>query len=178
MTVSTVVAIPYARAAYEYAKAHKNVAHWAALLMSCGEVVRNDDIALLLNHPVVGQVVVVEAMITVLDKDIDQYQSNFLCLLAEKRRLNVLPEIANLLIQEQQADESMVHATIITADKITKVPLKHITTAIAKRVAQHVAVTYEVDESLIGGAIVRIGDLVIDASIKGQLKRLAQQMIH
>lgn len=178
MAGSTVVATPYARAAYEYAKAHKQVTQWAAILLACGEVVCNDDIALLLNHPMVGQMAVAEAMVAVLGKKLDQHQSNFLLLLAEKRRLSVLPDIASLFVQEQQADEAVVHATIITADKITKAVLGHITTAIEKQVAKEVAVEYEIDESLIGGAIVRIGDRVIDASIKGQLKRLAQQMIH
>jgi F-type H+-transporting ATPase subunit delta len=178
MAGDTVVATPYARAAYEYAKAHKKVAQWAAILLACGEVICNDDIALLLSHPMIGQVVVVEALIAVLGKKLDQHQSNFLRLLAEKRRLSVLAEIANLFVQEQQADEAVVHATIVTADKITKAVLKHITMAIEKQVAKEVALEHEVDESLIGGAIVRIGDRVIDASIKGQLKRLAQQMIH
>ena len=178
MAGSTVVATPYARAAYEYAKAHKTVAQWAAILLGCGEVVSHDDIALLLNHPMVGQVVVTEALIEVLGKKLDQHQGNFLRLLAEKRRLSVLPEIASLFLQEQQADEALVHATIITADNITKTVLNHITTAIEKQVAKEVAVEHEVDASLIGGAIVRVGDRVIDASIKGQLKRLAQQMIH
>ena len=178
MAGSTVVATPYARAAYEYAKAHKQVAQWAAILLACAEVVCNDDIALLLNHPMVGQVAVAEAVVAVLGNKLDQHQGNFLQLLAEKRRLSVLPEIASLFAQEQQADEAVVHATIITADKITKAVLGQITTAIETQVAKEVTVEHEVDESLIGGAIVRIGDRVIDASIKGQLKRLAQQMIH
>ena len=178
MASANIVAVPYAKAAFEFAKARKTQAKWAAVLNAAAEVVVRDDMRVLLNHPAIGQNDIAVSMIAAMGKSCDKYQANFFKILAEKQRLCVLPAIAQKFHLEQLADAAVLQATLTTADSITKKVLADIQTALKKSSGLDVEIIHEVDADLIGGAMIKMGDHVIDASLKGQLHRLAQQMIH
>ncbi|MFZ2751905.1 MAG: F0F1 ATP synthase subunit delta, partial [Lysobacteraceae bacterium] len=97
---------------------------------------------------------------------------NFLALLADNRRLPLLPEIAGLF-EELRADaEHIVKARITSATTLPVSELESIKVALKRRFGRDVELTTAVDESLIGGAVIDAGDVVIDGSLKSKLSRL------
>ena len=96
----------------------------------------------------------------------------FVSVLAEGRRLEVLPEIAGLFDALRAEDEHVVKATITSASALSETELAKLRDALRKRFGREVEVTAAVDASLIGGAVIDAGDVVIDGSLRTKLARL------
>ena len=102
----------------------------------------------------------------------------FLGLLADAQRLALLPEIAGLYEQLRAEAEHVVKATVTSATDMSPAELATITAALKKRFGREVDVTTAVDASLIGGAVIDTGEMVIDGSLKGKLARLQNSLAH
>ncbi|MGL4693997.1 MAG: F0F1 ATP synthase subunit delta, partial [Stenotrophomonas maltophilia] len=96
----------------------------------------------------------------------------FLAILADAHRLPLLPEIAGMYDQLRAEAEHVVKATVTSATELSGAELDAIKAALRKRFGAEVDVTTAVDASLIGGAVIDAGDVVIDGSLKGKLSRL------
>ena len=96
----------------------------------------------------------------------------FVSVLAESRRLEVLPEIAGLFDALRAEDEHVVKATITSASALSEADLAKLRDALRKRFGREVEVSTAVDASLIGGAVIDAGDVVIDGSLRTKLARL------
>jgi len=96
----------------------------------------------------------------------------FLALLADNRRLVLLPEIAGLYEDLRADAERVVKATVTSAAALPATELETIKVALRKRFGRDVEIETAVDESLIGGAVIDAGDVVIDGSLRGKLDRL------
>jgi F-type H+-transporting ATPase subunit delta len=104
---------------------------------------------------------------------LDAQGSNFLKTLAENRRLGLLPEIAAMYEQLRAEVENIADVQVTSAVPLDEAQRQRLTTALKKRLNRDVRLHCDVDASLVGGAVVRSGDLVIDGSLKGRLERLA-----
>ena len=103
---------------------------------------------------------------------------DFLALLADNRRLQLLPEIAGLY-EELRADaERIVKAKVTAAKELSGDELESIRAALKRRFGREVEIEAAVDESLIGGAVIAAGDVVIDGSLRGKLSRLQNTLTH
>jgi F-type H+-transporting ATPase subunit delta len=109
---------------------------------------------------------------------IDQHIRNFLVTLADNRRLGLLPEIAKMYEQLRAELENVADVHIVSAAPLTDAQRQRLAAAIQKRLQREVRLHCEVDASLLGGAVVRAGDFVIDGSLKARLERLASAMVH
>ena len=98
--------------------------------------------------------------------------TRFLGLLADNRRLPLLPEIAGLFDELRFEAERVVKAHVTSATPLPAAELDTIKAALKKRFGREVEIEASVDESLIGGAVIDAGDVVIDGSLKGKLARL------
>ncbi len=98
--------------------------------------------------------------------------------LAENRRLGLLPEIAAQFEVLRAEIENVADVRIISAVQLNEAQQQRFAAALRKRLQRDVRLQCEVDPSLIGGAIVRAGDFVIDGSLKARLERLAGAMTH
>ena len=98
--------------------------------------------------------------------------ARFLALLADNRRLVLLPEIAGLYEDLRADAERVVKATVTSAAALPATELETIKVALRKRFGRDVEIETAVDESLIGGAVIDAGDVVIDGSLRGKLDRL------
>jgi F-type H+-transporting ATPase subunit delta len=98
--------------------------------------------------------------------------ARFLTLLADNRRLGLLPEIAGLYEELRAEAERVVKATVTSAVVLPAGELDKITAALRQRFGREVEVDTAIDASLIGGAVIDAGDVVIDGSLKGKLERL------
>lgn len=98
---------------------------------------------------------------------------NLVRALVENRRLAVLPEIVEVFEELKNAAEARIEATVQTALPMSPDQIKALEQGLTRKLARQVTVTVTVEPSLIGGALVRAGDLVIDASVRGRLEQLA-----
>ena len=101
---------------------------------------------------------------------------NFVRVLAEYGRISLVPSIARVFEEERAAHEGRSDVTVISAFELTADQENQISSAMAGRLGTDVTLAVEVDSSLIGGVVIRAGDLVIDASLRGRLNQLSQTL--
>lgn len=109
-------------------------------------------------------------------KRLDSDGANFLRLLSENHRLALLPEIAALYEELRAAAESRVEAEVVSAFAVEQNQLNDIAAALKKRLGRDVTLATRIDPSLVGGVVIRAGDLVIDGSVQGRLRALATHL--
>lgn len=173
MADTTTIARPYARAAFEVARDADALARWSEFLQLVGAVVSDSQMAALLNDPDIATEQKCEAVLGVCGEDVPEDNRNFVRTLAENRRLTVVPDIAAVYEKFRAEAERTVEAEVISARKLTKEQVAQISSALSKRLDVQVTIRNTIDKSLLGGAIVRAGDLVIDGSARGKLHKLA-----
>jgi F-type H+-transporting ATPase subunit delta len=179
MADRSTIARPYAKAAFRDASASGQLAKWATLLERAAAVAGDARVAALFGSPKVTPAQLGQLFIEVVGADgpgLDAGGRNFLQMLADNRRLGFLPEIARLFAQLKDEAEGLVDVQVTAATQIGEGEKTQITAALEKRFGRKVRVHTDVDASLIGGAVVRAGDLVIDGSIKSRLERLAFEL--
>ena len=169
MSQALTLARPYARAAFALARDGGRYAEWSNALGFAARVAADPQVALLLGHPKLSQA----DAVTLLSPDgADEAFGRFLALLADNRRLSLLPEIAGLYEDLRNEAERVVKARVTSATALPPAELETIRSALKKRFGREVEVESAVDASLIGGAVIDAGDVVIDGSLKGKLGRL------
>ncbi|MEO6264719.1 MAG: F0F1 ATP synthase subunit delta [Luteimonas sp.] len=169
MSHALTLARPYARAAFAIARDGGAYAPWSDALGFAARVAADPQVASLLGNPKLTDA----DAVTLLSPDgADENFGRFLALLADNRRLALLPEIAGLYQDLRAEAERVVKATVTSAAALPAAELDTLKAALRKRFGREVEVETAVDESLIGGAVIVAGDVVIDGSLKGKLDRL------
>jgi F-type H+-transporting ATPase subunit delta len=183
MAEKATIARPYARAAFDYARETGNTqqsfATWSRMLGIAGAVAADPAVGPLLGNPKVPPTKLVELIAGVAGQqglEVDAAGRNFLGVLAQNHRLAYLPEIATQFEQLRAEIENTVDVEVVTAFPAGEAQRQALMVALEKRFNRAVRIRETVDESLIGGALIRAGDLVIDGTLKGRLERLATQM--
>jgi len=177
MAEKVTIARPYAKAAFEYAHERNEFDRWSQLLATASAVVADPAVEKLLVSPRVTPAQLVELITSVIG-GADEKGVNFLNTLAQNRRLALLPEIA-AIFEKMRADiEQVADVQVTSAIALNDAQRARLTAALKKRLRREVRLHESVDPSLIGGAIVRAGDLVIDGSLKAGLDRLAVELTH
>ena len=176
MAERTTTARPYAKAIFALARKGNSLAATSASLIRAAEVVSDPRVRALLGSPHVTAAQLAELVAGVTGPGLDEYGRNFITLLAQNRRLGFLPEIAALFEQMKADVENAVDVEVIAASKLTPDQESRYAAALQKKLGRTVRLHTRVDGSLIGGAVLKAGDLVIDGSVKGRLDRLAVEM--
>ena len=169
MSQALTLARPYARAAFSLAREQGKFADWSNALGFAARVAADPQIASLLGNPRLTQA---DAVTLLAADGADEAFGRFLALLADNRRLALLPEIAGLYEDQRNEAERVVRAKVTSATPLPAAELETIKAALKQRFGREVEVDTAVDESLIGGAVIDAGDVVIDGSLKGKLGRL------
>ena len=167
---------PYAKAIFSLARKANTLAETSAGLARAAEVVADPRVHALLGSPHVTPAQLAEIVTGVVGAGLDEHSRNFVSLLAANRRLGFLPEIAALFELMKSELENAVDVEVIAASKLTPDQESRYAAALQKKLGRSVRLHTRVDGSLIGGAVLKAGDLVIDGSIKGRLERLAVEM--
>jgi F-type H+-transporting ATPase subunit delta len=176
MAENVTIARPYARAAFDYARAHDRLPAWSKALGLARATIATPDVARLLTDPRVAPGEIVDLVAGVCGDSLDEHGRNFLAVLAENRRLGLLPEIAVMFDAMRAEVENIADVRVVSAVELTDAQRERLAAALRKRLARDVRMTCEVDPTLLGGAVISSGDLVIDGSLKSRLERLAAQM--
>lgn len=174
MAETTTVARPYARAAFEYANAKKGgLKRWSEMLELAASLVSDTSMRIHLASPGYSAEQKAGVILDICGEKLTKAGSNFIRLLAEKNRLPLLPEIASLFEELRAEAEKTLEAEMISALPVDEAQREQIARALSARLQRDVVLNCVVDESLLGGAIIRAGDLVIDGSAQGKLAQLA-----
>lgn len=178
MAETTTIARPYAQAAFELARAENALPRWSEMLTFVAAVVKDSRVAALLNSPRVSRAQLADLVISVAGERLNAQGGNFIRLLAENRRLDVLAEIAALYQALRAAAEGVLEAEMIAAQPVSDAQRAQVIAALKARLQRDVHLAVRTDASLLGGAIIRAGDLVIDGSARGKLAKLAAALNH
>jgi F-type H+-transporting ATPase subunit delta len=168
------LARPYALAAFEYALAKSDLAGWESMLKAAAEVVQDKRITQLLNSPEVTKERLAQLFCGILASIMDNEKENFIRLLAEYDRLSALPNILSLFEEYKANYEMTLPVQVISAIPLDETFKQRITKSLTERLKRKVELQSEIDESLLGGVVIRAGDRVIDGSIRGKLNRLIE----
>src|SRR5471030_519234 len=162
MTDKTTIARPYARAAFAQALEEKRIGPWSEALRVAATVVQDARVKDLLNNPRVPPAQLAQLVIDLAGAELGEHGRNFLQTLAENRRLARLPEISVLFDELKDTEEGVMDVTVTSAAALDEQQQRTLMEALKRRLKREVRLHCETDPALIGGAVVRAGDLVID----------------
>ena len=179
MSQALTLARPYARAAFGVARDAGALPAWSEALALAARVAADPQVAGLLGHPKLSR----DDVGTLLapaggSAGAGDAYARFLGMLFENNRLGLLPEIAGLFDELRFEAERVVRARVTSAAALADAEVETIKAALRRRFGREVEVETAVDESLIGGAVIDAGDVVIDGSLKGKLERLQTALAH
>jgi F-type H+-transporting ATPase subunit delta len=176
MADKTTIARPYARAAFEEAKAGKHLGPWSESLRRAAEAVQDSRVHNLLGNPAVSTVELARFVIDLAGPQLDEQGRNFVQTLAENRRLAYLPEISTLFDELKDEAEGVIDVTVTSAAPLESGQRDTLSAALQRRLKRQVRLHCQTDPALIGGAVLRAGDLVIDGSVRSRLDRIAYEL--
>lgn len=170
-------AVRYAKALLELALEHNKVELIEADILQLLKVAHETrDFQVFLNSPLIN----IDKKIAVIKQIFPEFNkttSDFLALVTNNGRESVMIDIAKQFIAQLKAHRGIVPITIISAQQLEESTKQSILSKISGSITGTPEITEEIDATLIGGFIVRMGDHQIDASVASQLQRLKQQFI-
>lgn len=176
MSENIQVAQSYAKAIHELCLTPAVAAVWSKSLAFLAQVVKNPDMDRFLADISRPSEARTSGFLSVVSSELDAQAVNMVRLLGENGRLAILPEItAQFELLRAQAEQRMT-ATVVSAYPLTESEINNIKSALNKRLNRTIDLITETDDSLIAGAVIRAGDLVIDGSMRGGIQKLATQL--
>jgi len=176
METDTKTARPYAMAAFRQAQEEGETEHWSRMMSLLTTVVSDPTMKGLIANPKVKREELAALIIDVCGDGLSETGRNFVRVLAENRRLDVVRDIAAGYDAERARAEKRSDVVVTSAHALSPAEQNDITVAMTKRLGTKVDLSLEVDSALIGGVVIRSGDTVIDASIRGRLNQLRQTL--
>ncbi len=176
MAELSTLARPYAKAAFQAAVEAGDLQAWSNMLSVASQVTNNEDMDAILSHPRLTGEQQAQALIEICGDNLNAAGQNLVNVLAENKRLPLLPQIFEQFEHLKAEQEKSVDVEIISAFEVADDTKQKLTQALEAKLAKEVRVTTSVDQTLVGGAIIRAGDLVVDGSVRGKLAKLAEAM--
>jgi F-type H+-transporting ATPase subunit delta len=176
MAEKTTIARPYAKAAFQEAQGDKDLPRWSKTLRAAATAVRDPRVHELLGSPSVSGEDLAQFVMGVTGQTLDEHAQNFFRMLAENHRLGFLPEISVLFDEYKDEAESVVDVTVTSAAPIDAAQQQALSKALERKLKRTVRLHCATDSKLIGGAVLRAGDTVIDGSLLSRLNRIAFEL--
>ena len=178
MSDNITAARPYAKAVFETAQADSSQTAWSEVLGFLSSVATHEEMAEVLESPATNATDKGELLIEVCGAKCGDQHRNFINLLAENGRLILLPEIFQLFEEFCAEADSKIEATVTSAYPLSETQQQAMTEALKKKLGCDVTLVTQIDKTLIGGVIIKAGDLVIDGSTQARLSSLASMLTH
>jgi len=176
MAELSTIARPYAKAAFEYARDNSVLAPWSEQLSAVAAVTLDSAMVTVLGNPAMTSAQQAQTLIDVCGDAIGQKVRNFVVILSENKRIPLLPEIVTLFVQHKANQEKSVDVEVVSAFDMSDETSNKLAEVLSKKLQREVKVSTSTDEDLLGGVLIRAGDLVIDGSVRGRLNKLAEAM--
>ena len=178
MAEKATIARPYARAAFAYARQAKAIAAWGDTLNNAGAVVADARVKKLIGNPKIPAKQLVDFVADAVSGSgkLDANVRNFLDELVRNRRFALLPQVAAMFDEMRNEIENVADVQVTSAVALNDAQRGRLADSLKKRLKKDVRLHCDVDASLIGGAVIRSGDLVIDGSLRARLAALSGAM--
>ena len=173
----TTCARPYAKAAFKLACEMNQLDEWSQELTLCASVSRRDAVNKMLNDPSLGADDKANNFISLCEGILSEDVKKYIRILTEKKRISLLPQIDALFEQMKAKHQGYQDVVVASAFPLSDLQQENISRKVSERLGRAVRMHVRIDTSLIGGAIVKAGDLVIDGSVRARLGKLADAMI-
>jgi F-type H+-transporting ATPase subunit delta len=170
----TTIARPYAKAIFEHALSEKNLAKWSEYLLILAQAVLTPLASQFIANPASTDeqhIELLHAVISTINKD--PALTNLINLLAINKRLMLLPEIKTLYEIHRAEQEKTLDVDVISFSAVSPAQQEQMIESLSQRLQRKVSLNINIDPSLLGGAVIRAGDLVIDGSVRGKLNKLS-----
>ena len=176
MQQNTTQARPYATAVFELAQAESALAAWSEMLRLLNLIVSDSQMQRLLNDPRLDSEFLADFVLDISAERLSEVGRNFVRVLADAGRLSLAPQIYQLFEQRRTESEGVVDVEVVSAYELEQHEQDKIADVMAKRFGKKINISARIDSSLIGGMVIRTGDSVIDASIRGKLRQLGSEL--
>jgi len=169
------IARPYSEAVFAQANHESTIDTWSQALVFLEVVVADEQIQQLMDSPSHSDAQLEEVLLGIAS-DLSTTQQNFIKLLVQNKRLDVVAEIAAQYEALRAKHENRVQVEVTSAYPLSDSEVAEITKNLEAKLSSKVDIETAVDESLIGGVVMRAGDLVIDTSVRGQVEQFSQNL--
>jgi F-type H+-transporting ATPase subunit delta len=176
MAERATVARPYAKAAFAWAQEQGRLDAWSGWLGTARSVVLSDEFKAFESSPDVGRQQLRELVASVCGDALDANGRALLDLLAENHRIDYLPEIATHFDELKAEHQNVADVEVVSAAVLNDAQQQRLAGALRARLRRDVRLHCTVDPALIGGAVVRSGDMLIDGSLANKLQRLGTEL--
>ena len=172
------IARPYAEAVFQLAREKSNLAGWSDMLALLGAVARDPQVRACINNPNFSTQQIENLILGIAGAKLDGTGRNFVQVLAQSRRLELLPQIQALYEELRHENEGVLEARIISALPINDEQTKQLVARLETKYQRKISAQVEIDPQLIGGVKIMVGDKVIDATVRGRLDAMAAALTH
>jgi len=176
MQENITAARPYAQAAFEQAQQENKLSAWSDMLQLLDTIVSDTQMQGLLGNPRFDSAFLADFIVDISKPHLSTTGQNFVRVLAQAGRLPLAPAIHSLYAAHRADAEGVITVSASSAYALDEAEQKRIAEVMARRFGKKVHLSMSIDKSLIGGAVISIGDTVIDASIRGRLKQLDNEL--
>lgn len=176
MAELSTLARPYAEAVFRLAKEKSALGDWSDRLATLAMIVSDVRMQAVIVDPNTSAANAADIIGSVAGKSLGEVGASLLNVLAQNDRLTLLPEIAAQYEVLKANAEGVLEATIVSALEMNDAQKADMMAALKSKFGRDVLATVEVDASLIGGAVITVGDQVIDGSVKGRLQKMAASL--
>tara|TARA_R110002167_G_scaffold318114_12_gene523783 strand:- start:470 stop:1009 length:540 start_codon:yes stop_codon:yes gene_type:complete len=174
MAESITIARPYAKAAFQAAKDSQALTEWSEMLGYISAVAVDENMEAVLDNPALTSEQKAQFFIDVCGEKLTSEVKNFIFVLSENNRLGLVSDIAELFEIYRAQLERSLDVSIESAFELSDVQSEKLAQALSKKLDRKVVIASTVNQELIGGVIIRANDLVIDASVRGKIAKLAE----
>ena len=174
MAELTTLARPYAKAAFKLAQQTDSLSSWSSMLTLLAQVVTQSQVSEMIVSPQRSAAQKAQVLISILGDELNPSAQLLVQVLADNKRLLLLPQIVLLYSAMKAALEQTVEVSIVSAFALTAQQQTQLTQLLTQRLGRQVSLVCSVEPALIGGVVIRAGDSVIDASIQGKLTKLSE----
>jgi|TARA_B110000503_G_scaffold128649_1_gene199964 F-type H+-transporting ATPase subunit delta len=176
MAEISTVARPYSTGIFSLAKETKKLAEWSEILHLMATVINNKDMLAFVSDPKIVDEEKEKLLIDLMGKGLSKEGINLVKLLIENKRLGIVATISKMFDELKDIDQGTIEADLVFASKPSKEEVDELIKSLEKKFKKKIEANVKVDEDIIGGTIIHVGDTVIDASVKGQLSSLAYNL--
>jgi len=176
MSEAITIARPYAQAAFEEAQKLADLKGWSAVILSLAEAVSHPEISAIVTSPRIAKSQIENLMDGLLGKEANVQQRNFVRILADNQRLQVLPEIAAIFENLRADAEKTVNVVVDSAFELSAEQQAKIVSSLKARMGREIKLVCKVNKELLGGIVIRAGDKVVDGSARTRLGEMANAL--
>ena len=176
MAEKSTIARPYAQAIFNIALEEAKLKEWSEMLQFVAAVAADAEMLDIIGNTNINKDKLAQLFIDISGKRLSEYGKNMIKVLADNRRLGYLPQIAQQFEILRAEAEKTIEAEVISAYEVSSEQQQQIADKLKARLGREVSLTCSIDKSLLGGVIIKAGDLVIDGSVIGQIQKLSIEL--